>query len=107
MTRKPFLGRLFLLCACLLVLQIVETRILSVISFYHLAFFAIMAMLGMTAGSLIVYFNQNLRHEPCSQLSWIASAFATTVVLSTVILISTVLLDPGFGFILSPCFGLS
>ena len=42
---------------CVLMLQIIETRILSVISYYHLAFFSIsMAMFGMTAGSLFVYF---------------------------------------------------
>jgi hypothetical protein len=71
MTRKAaFLGGLFLLCACVLVLQIVETRILSVISFYHLAFFAIsMAMFGITAGSLIVYFNQKFfAPEYCSRI---------------------------------------
>jgi hypothetical protein len=105
MTRKiAFLGGLFLLCACVLVLQIVETRVLSVISYYHLAFFAIsMAMFGMTAGSLIVYFNQEFftPERLLANLSWIASAFAVTVVLSTVVLISTVLLDPGFGFVLS------
>src|ERR1700720_4736370 len=56
--KVQFLAGLFLVCMCVLMLQIVETRILSVISFYHLAFFAIsMAMFGMTAGSLIVYFN--------------------------------------------------
>ena len=55
--KVQFLAGLFLVCMCVLMLQIVETRILSVISFYHLAFFAIsMAMFGMTAGSLIVYF---------------------------------------------------
>jgi hypothetical protein len=43
---------------CVLMLQTVETRILSVSSFYDLAFLAIsMAMFGMTAGSLMVYFN--------------------------------------------------
>jgi hypothetical protein len=41
-----------------LMLQILETRMLSVISWYYLAFFAIsMAMFGMTAGSLLIYFN--------------------------------------------------
>jgi spermidine synthase len=46
----------YLLCLSTLVLQIVQTRILSVVSFYHLAFFAIsMAMFGMTAGALHVY----------------------------------------------------
>ena len=39
--KSAFLVGLFVLCACVLILQIVETRILSVISFYHLAFFAI------------------------------------------------------------------
>ena len=43
----------FLLCLTTLVLQILQTRILSVISYYHLAFFAIsMAMFGMTAGEM-------------------------------------------------------
>src|SRR5258708_13514150 len=95
---KPrFLLGLFLICMCCLMLQIIETRVLSVISYYHLAFFAIsMAMFGMTAGSLIVYFNQAL-FVPARllvHLSWIASAFAVTAVLSIVILISPLLLDP-------------
>src|SRR6266404_1113113 len=57
---KPwFLLGLFLICMCGLMLQIIETRILSVISWYHLAFFSIsMAMFGMTAGSLVVYFKE-------------------------------------------------
>ena len=57
---KPwFLLGVFLICMCGLMLQIIETRILSVISWYHLAFFSIsMAMFGMTAGSLFVYFKE-------------------------------------------------
>ncbi len=105
MTSKPaFLGGLFLLCMCVLMLQIIETRILSVISYYHLAFFAIsMAMFGMTAGSLIAYFNQALSapERLAAHLSWIAAGFAVTTVLSTVVLISTVLLDPSLGILLS------
>jgi hypothetical protein len=105
MTRKvTFLIGLFILCMCVLMLQIIETRVLSVISYYHLAFFAIsMAMFGMTAGSLIVYFNQAqfVPERLLVHLSWIASAFAVTAVLSTVILISTVLLDPSTGVLLS------
>ena len=55
----PFLTGVFLICSCGLMLQIVETRLISVILWYHLAFFAIsMAMLGMTAGSLLIYFRQ-------------------------------------------------
>ena len=46
-----FLAGLFLVCMCGLMLQIMETRLLSVIAWYYLAFFAIsMAMFGMTAG---------------------------------------------------------
>ena len=62
-----------------------------------------MAMFGITAGSLIVCFNQKFfaPERLLANLSWIASPFAATVVLSTVVLISTVLLDPEFGFILS------
>jgi len=105
MTRKlAFLAGLFVLCACVLMLQIMETRLLSVISFYHLAFFAIsMAMFGMTAGSLIVYFNPAFfaASRLYANLSWTAAGFAIAVVLSTVILISTVLLDPSSGIVLS------
>jgi hypothetical protein len=105
MSRKSaFLAGLFLLCMSVLLLQIVETRVLSVISYYHLAFFAIsMAMFGMTAGALIAYFNQ-ARLAPehlLGHLSWIASAVALAIVLSTVVLISTVLLDASLGILLS------
>jgi hypothetical protein len=37
--RPWFLLGLFLICMCVLMLQIIETRILSVVSWYHLAFF--------------------------------------------------------------------
>src|SRR5215813_9722985 len=105
MTRKSaFLAGLFILCMGVLLLQIVETRVLSVISYYHLAFFAIsMAMFGMTAGALIAYFNQ-VRFAPehlLGHLAWIASAFALAVVLSTVVLISTVVLDASVGILFS------
>jgi spermidine synthase len=58
MTRKaPFLAGLFLICMATLMLQIIQTRILSVVSMYYLAFLSIsMAMLGMTAGALVVYY---------------------------------------------------
>ncbi len=41
----------------MLTIQIIQTRILSVVSLYYMAFFSIsMAMLGLTAGALIVYY---------------------------------------------------
>ena len=77
---------------CGLMLQIVETRVLSVISYYYLAFFA-MAMFGMTAGSLFAYFREPLfpRHKLFENLIWISSAFAISVVLSAIVAITTVL----------------
>ena len=45
-----FLAGVFLLCMSVLMIQIVQTRILSVVSLYYMAFFSIsMAMLGLTA----------------------------------------------------------
>jgi hypothetical protein len=63
-------------------LQIIQTRILSVVSLYYMAFFSIsMAMLGLTAGALIVYFrlNQINGSNVSSYLSKISTAFALSV----------------------------
>src|SRR4029450_5084868 len=50
-----FLSGVFLLCMSVLMIQIVQTRMLSVVSLYYMAFFSIsMAMLGLTGGALIV-----------------------------------------------------
>src|SRR5262249_31193037 len=90
----PFLAGLFLVCMCVLMLQIIETRVLSVISWYYLAFFAIgMAMFGMTAGSLFVHFRQILfpRERLLENLVWICGAFAISVVVSALLAITTVL----------------
>jgi spermidine synthase len=55
--RRWFLGGVLLTCMCGLMLQIMETRVLSIMAYYHLAFFSIgLAMLGMTAGALFVYY---------------------------------------------------
>jgi hypothetical protein len=51
-----FLSGVFLMTFSLLIFQILETRILSVIAWYYMAFFAIsVAMLGMTVGAVWVY----------------------------------------------------
>ena len=93
---KPwFLLGVFLICMCGLMLQIIETRILSVMSYYHLAFFSIsIAMFGMTAGSLFVYFKEGWfpPERLFENLVWICGAFAIAVELSTLLLISTVLM---------------
>lgn len=54
--RAFFYAGVFLISAAILMLQVVQTRILSVTTWYHLAFFVIsMAMFGMTAGAVRVY----------------------------------------------------
>jgi hypothetical protein len=54
--RQPFLLGVFFITCAILVFQITQTRILSVIAWYYLAFFAIsVAMLGMTVGAVWVY----------------------------------------------------
>src|SRR6476646_2244502 len=85
-TTRPsrFYAGLFLLCMSVLMLQIAETRILSVVAYYYLAFLTIsMAMFGMSVGALIVYFRQDsFRAEHFSyHLSWTASAYAVSLVI--------------------------
>jgi hypothetical protein len=96
MRRTFFLAGLFLICMCVLMLQIIETRLLSVMTWYHLAFLAIStAMFGMTAGSLLVYFETGwfTARRLFEHLSWIGVAFAIAVVLSTLSITSSVLLS--------------
>src|ERR1035441_1979124 len=95
MRKVFFLAGLFLICMCVLMLQIIETRLLSVMAWYYLAFFAIsMAMFGMTAGSLLVYFKADFfqRGRLFEHLSWISTAFAVAVVVSTLSAVSSLLL---------------
>ena len=76
--RYYFLIGLFLVCMSGLILQIIDTRMLSVISYYYLAFFAIsMAMFGMTAGSLFVFFRQSWfpQERLLENMVWISAAF--------------------------------
>jgi hypothetical protein len=97
MQKAYFLAGLFLLSMCGLMLQIIETRIISVIAFYHLAFFAIsMAMFGMTGGALFVYLRaKDPPYSPSEELYYAGSAFAFSVLISTLLLISTVVVVGG------------
>jgi len=78
----PFLTGVFLLCMSVLMIQIVQTRILSVVSLYYMAFFSIsMAMLGLTGGALFVYYkldHVNPRNVNAF-LSRISTAFALCI----------------------------
>src|SRR5262245_59685676 len=61
MVRKPpragwFYAGLFLTTLSTLSLELLNTRLLSVVAWYHLAFFAVStAMFGMSAGAIHVY----------------------------------------------------
>jgi spermidine synthase len=79
--KTPFLSGVFLITFSSLLFQILQTRIMSVIAWYHLAFFAIcVAMLGMTVGAVWVYLWRE-RFQP-QQLSTILSNFALLTALA-------------------------
>src|ERR1700747_731568 len=74
--RVQFYMALGLVTAATLMLQIIETRIISVISWYHLAFFVIsIAMFGLTAGAVFVYLrSERFRPERLSYDLTVANA---------------------------------
>src|SRR5258708_14160213 len=79
---SAFLSGVFLLCMSVLMIQIVQTRVLSVVSLYYMAFFSIsMAMLGLAGGALLVYYK--LDHVNPGNvnafLSRISTAFALCI----------------------------
>ena len=81
--RLPFYAGLGLITAATLMLQIVETRIISVTSWYHLAFFVIsIAMFGLTAGAVWVYLRSET-YRP-AQLSYHLSVASLGFALATV-----------------------
>ena len=91
--RVVFFIGLFVIAASNLSAQILQTRILSVMSWYFLAFFTIsMAMFGMTAGALMLYFLD--RHFPrerfYERLSFLSGVYALALILSWIMLITTV-----------------
>ncbi len=82
MSQSKFYTGLFLITACTLMLQVIQTRILSVVAWYHLAFFAIsMAMFGLTVGAVWVYLRRDRFTE--KTLSYDLSYFSTAFALST------------------------
>ena len=97
---KPaFLTGVFLIGFTMLVFQIVQTRILSVMAWYYLAFFAIsLAMLGMTIGAVWVYLrrDQFVADRLASDLSRFALATAVAIPISMMVqfsLITTITLN--------------
>lgn len=79
--KTPFLAGVALIAFSVLLFQILQTRIMSVISWYYLAFFAIsIAMLGMTVGAVWVYLRRD-RFLP-EQLPATLSKFALLTALA-------------------------
>ncbi|MBL8705960.1 MAG: hypothetical protein JNM30_14000 [Rhodospirillales bacterium] len=82
--KSAFMAGVFLLCMSVLMVQIIQTRILSVVSLYYMAFFSIsMAMLGLTAGALFVYFK--LGHVNKNNVGLPLARVTTAFALSTAI----------------------
>ncbi len=100
MRKAPFLIGVFLISFSSLLFQILQTRIMSVIAWYYMAFFAISgAMLGMSVGAVWVYLWRE-RFQP-EQLSVTLSNFALYTAWA---MPASVLLQ--FCLILSPAFSL-
>ncbi|QCI63101.1 class I SAM-dependent methyltransferase [Phreatobacter stygius] len=91
--RLLFYAGLGLITAATLMLQIVETRIISVTSWYHLAFFVIsIAMFGLTAGAVWVYLrSETYRPEQLSHHLSVASlSFALATVFALLVQLTIV-----------------
>src|ERR1700693_3993173 len=91
--RVRFYMALGLVAAATLMLQIIETRIISVVSWYHLAFFVIsIAMFGLTAGAVFVYlWRERFRPERLSYDLTVATlAFALTTNLAILVQLTLV-----------------
>jgi len=86
--RSWFLAGLFLTTLSTLAIEIMNTRLLSVATWYHLSFFAVTtAMFGMTAGAVHVYLNKKMFSGDAapSMLARYTSLFALSVPLSNIV----------------------
>ena len=95
--RLAYLTGVFIITCSTLMLQIVETRILSVTSWYYLAFFIVgMAMFGLGAGGVWVYVRRNhfTKQHLSEDLAYYVTAFGCSSVVSLLVLVS---LMPGAG----------
>jgi len=77
-----FYCAVFLLSCSTLLLEIVETRLLSVVSWYHLPFFVISAaMFGMTAGAVWAYLRRD--RFTLESLPWDLSLYSSGFAVAT------------------------
>jgi hypothetical protein len=86
----PFLLGLALVCGCVLALEVLDTRLLSVLTWYSLAFLVIaMGLFGLTAGAVYVYLSP-ARYAPdqlASSLASDARRFALAIPVSYALLL--------------------
>src|SRR5260221_6152171 len=95
MRKFPFLAGVFLITFALLIFQIVQTRILSVIAWYYLAFFAIsVAMLGMTIGAVWVYLWRERFRQSSLPVTLSNFALATALAMPTSVTVQFCLVTP-------------
>src|SRR5438045_2825799 len=83
MRRSLFYCGVGCVCASVTMLQIIETRLLSVVSHYYLAFLSIsMAMFGMTVGAVWVYARgaRFTRESLPDDLALFAAGFSLSIV---------------------------
>ena len=81
------LAGLFCVTMATLMLEVLDSRLLSVLAWYHLSFFAVsVAMLGMAAGAILVFVAGSRRawSRP-SALPWLAAALAVVLALTHVV----------------------
>jgi hypothetical protein len=93
-TNRLFLVGLFFITSSTLLLEILNTRLLSVVTWYHLSFFAVsMAMFGMAAGALWVYLRPGkfTRARAFHNLFVYSLLFAAGTVLCHIVIVNTVL----------------
>ena len=80
---------IFLLSFSVLAFEITITRILSVILYYHLAFMVIsLAMLGLGAGGVYVYFSNKLKEKADFFISLFALLSSISIIVSLVLVLS-------------------
>jgi hypothetical protein len=89
---RSFLAGLFFITSATLLLEILNTRLLSVVTWYHLSFFAVsMAMFGMAAGALWVYLKPQKfpREDALSSLYRYSILFALSTLICHLVILFT------------------
>jgi hypothetical protein len=88
----PFYLGVALITASTLILQVVQTRILSVVAWYYLAFFVIsMAMFGLTMGAVWVYLKRDRFTERTLAADLVAYSVLYSVAASGALLVQLIL----------------